>query len=107
VAAYSFLRYIFWIIIPLCNFTSNSKSEKIPTLISEDWMYAIIMSLFGLSNGYCTALAFIYGSTKMKKLRRSPDDISIGSYLVFIMFSMGLLCGSIMSFLVKFVVLHL
>ena len=34
-----------------------------------------------LSNGYCTALPFIYSSTKMKKMRCSQDDISIGSYL--------------------------
>ena len=45
------------------------------TLNFNNWLYS------SLSNGYCTALPFIYSSTKMKKMRCSQDDISIGSYL--------------------------
>lgn len=49
-------------------------------MASED--EAFNMNLYpSLSNGYCTALPFIYSSTKMKKMRCSQDDISIGSYL--------------------------
>merc|ERR1719447_1891855 len=96
----TFVRYAFWILFPLCNI--EAKSEKIPTLLSQDWAYAILVILFGLSNGYCTALPFIYSSTKMKKMRCSQDDISIGSYLVFILFSLGLFFGTTFSFAVKY-----
>ena len=62
---------------------------------------------FSISNGYCTALPFIYSSSKMKRARRSQEDISIGSYLVFISFSFGLFAGTIASFAVKYIVMNL
>ena len=103
-------------------------------MASEDEVFNLNL-YSSLSNGYCTALPFIYSSTKMKKMRCSQDDISIGSYLgtfyssvpgqeqakfhrtvskdgmkfekVFILFSLGLFFGTTFSFAVKYLVVHI
>ena len=41
----SFLRYGFWILFSLCQI--DGKSTAIPTLFTEDWMYASIVAAFG------------------------------------------------------------
>ena len=41
----SFLRYGFWVLFPMCQI--DGKSKIIPTLFTEDWMYALIVTAFG------------------------------------------------------------
>ena len=41
----TFMRYVFWMAFPLCNI--NGKSAFIPTLFHEDWMYCLLVAIFG------------------------------------------------------------
>ena len=62
---------------------------------------------FRISNGYCTGMAFLHTSTKLRKARANVDDLSMGSYFVFISMVFGLFTGTIASFLGKFVVFNM
>lgn len=50
---------------------------------------------------------FIYAPRKLKKLRKSHEDISLGSYIIFTGMSAGLLSGVSVSFLFKQLVMKL
>ena len=52
-------------------------------------------------------MAFLHTSTKLRKARASVDDLSMGSYFVFISMVFGLFTGTIASFLGKFVVFNM
>ena len=45
VTVFSFVRYGFWIIFPLCQI--DGKSMRIPTVFTDDWIYALIVMVFG------------------------------------------------------------
>ena len=44
-ATCTFLRYVFWILFPMCNI--EGKSTLIPTVLHEDWMYCLLVVVFG------------------------------------------------------------
>ena len=52
-------------------------------------------------------MAFLHTSTKLRKARANVDDLSMGSYFVFISMVFGLFTGTIASFLGKFVVFNM
>ena len=49
----------------------------------------------------------MYAPRKLKRMRKSQEDISMGSYIIFTGMSFGLLLGVSVSFLIKQIVMHL
>lgn len=98
---WSTCRVIFIVIFPLCNIP-RSPDASIPNLITQDWLYAILILLFSVSNGYLTTLGFQYapGRLESKAAKAQAEE------LVFIGLTSGLIIGSTLSFGVKAVTLY-
>ena len=59
------------------------------------------------TGGYCTGMAFLNTSQKLKSARANVEQLSVGSYFVFIAMVFGLFSGTIASFLVKHIVFNM
>ena len=82
----------------------ENKKDSIPDIFHQDWIYAIWIILFALSNGHLTALIFIIVPDRLKSLGHSKSDISSGSYVLFMVYAGGLVAGSAAAFAVKYTV---
>ena len=65
------------------------------------------VNCFRVTGGYCTGMAFLNTSQKLKSARANVDQLSVGSYFVFIGMVFGLFSGTIASFLGKHVVFNM
>jgi len=99
---YSLIRIIFLFMFPLCNV--DGKSESIPTYFPEDWQYTLWMIFFAATHGYLTSMVFILVPEKLKNQKLSNSDISNGNYILFMVYSIGLVAGSGAAFGVKYIV---
>ena len=86
----------------MCNV--ENKKSTIPDIFHEDWIYAIWIIAFALSNGHLTALIFIIVPERLKKLGHSKSAVSSGSYVLFMTYAAGLVAGSAAAFAVKYTV---
>ena len=67
------------------------------------WLHFNIV-LLSLTHGYLTSMVFILVPEKLKNQKLSNFDISNGNYILFMVYSIGLVAGSGAAFGVKYIV---
>jgi len=89
----SIIRVIFYILIFYCNITGNRRHGA---FWSNDFIFIIIMILFGVTNGYISALAMQYAPTVVSNPAHKGR---IGGICV-VFLTLGLLTGAALSFVI-------
>lgn len=84
------LRLVFIPLFLLCN---HSPVSPIPSTFSHDAWYILFMSLFSLSNGYCSSLCMMYGPKMVSEVKAE-----VASSMMAAMLGLGLLTGGLLSF---------
>jgi equilibrative nucleoside transporter 1/2/3 len=96
------LRVVFIFIFPMCHI--ERVGGNVPTIIEHDWIYAIIMLIFSISNGWITTICFTNAPQRFApfelELRETSEE------MVFTGLTSGLITGSLMSFVVKAVTVY-
>ena len=69
----------------------------------DRWLHFNIV-LLSLTHGYLTSMVFILVPEKLKNQKLSNFDISNGNYILFMVYSIGLVAGSGAAFGVKYIV---
>jgi len=82
------------IFVPLF-FFSNLVGSTLPTVFKNDLWPILFMSLFALSNGYVTSCCMMMGPAMVD----ASDAPMAGNIMIFCL-TAGLMCGSMLSFLV-------
>ncbi|OQR71390.1 equilibrative nucleoside transporter 3-like, partial [Tropilaelaps mercedesae] len=85
-------RIVFIPLLLLCNVTPASRSVT-SVMFPHDWQFILIMTLFGLSNGYVTTLALTYAS---KACSEAHQEVAGSLAAVFL--GVGLALGSLSSY---------
>uniref|UniRef100_A0A8D8ZI37 Equilibrative nucleoside transporter 3 n=1 Tax=Cacopsylla melanoneura TaxID=428564 RepID=A0A8D8ZI37_9HEMI len=89
VLLFSISRIVFFPLILLCNAQPRSH---LPVLITSDWIYALLVLLMGLSNGYLANITFICAAKRVL-----PHEQEVASALMVLSLGIGLACGSGLS----------
>ncbi|XP_065577804.1 equilibrative nucleoside transporter 1-like [Artemia franciscana] len=76
------LRILFIPIFLFCNYQPKGLTRTAPIFISIDWVYWIIGILFGLSQGYFSSLAMMYGPKTVKPEEQSTAGKFCGAFLI-------------------------
>ncbi|KAI0047295.1 hypothetical protein FA95DRAFT_1582709 [Auriscalpium vulgare] len=90
-------RTLFIPIFLACNFHNYSP------LINSDWLYMLILFLFGLTNGYLSSMCMMSAPSveHNPRLKGRKDDVDIAAPLASFFLVGGLVIGSFMSFGVR------
>eukprot|EP00026_Physarum_polycephalum_P008280 Phypoly_transcript_08362.p1 GENE.Phypoly_transcript_08362~~Phypoly_transcript_08362.p1 ORF type:complete len:227 (+),score=22.00 Phypoly_transcript_08362:819-1499(+) len=83
-------RFVFFPLILICIH---------PLLIANDFATCIIMALFGLTNGYCTTLAMIYGPQQVSSGEKEMAGMILSGCL-----TIGIILGSHFALLMLYLV---
>lgn len=95
VLLFSISRFAFMPLILLCNAQPRSH---LPVLITSDLVYAFIVLLMGLSNGYLANITFICAAKSV-----DPHEQEVASALMVLSLGVGLACGAGLSLFKDFV----
>jgi MFS family permease len=88
------------LILPLLLCFSNIPNNQLIILFPNDIATYVILLLIGYSNGFLANLSMMYGPLQVNK----EEDSSIAGTIMIFCLSLGLLFGSLISFLVLFIV---
>jgi hypothetical protein len=89
----SMIRLLFLPAFLLCRNSANSIH-----LFTSDWYTILISVLFAFSNGLFSTLSFIYAATLMSSTDDNEAAQRVASTLLNFAVGLGLLCGSLVSF---------
>jgi equilibrative nucleoside transporter 1/2/3 len=87
----------------MCNIQRGSATAVYDPIISSDFLFMIILGLFGLSNGYVSSLCLMSASSLEHNpgLRGRAEDVDVAATMASFCLVGGLALGSIFSFAVK------
>lgn len=100
----SLLRTLFIPIFLMCNVTRPSTGEAVVMpVINSDFLFMLIMLIFGLSNGYVSSLCIMSASSleHNPKLGGRRDDVDVAATVASFFLVGGLALGSTVSFAVR------
>ncbi|XP_064608143.1 equilibrative nucleoside transporter 1-like [Liolophura sinensis] len=81
----------------LCNFRADTRSLSV--LITNDYAFLAGGALFGMTHGYMGALGMMYGPERVE-----IENASSAGMFMSVALSLGILCGTNFSMVVKFFV---
>ncbi|EIN10375.1 hypothetical protein PUNSTDRAFT_65468 [Punctularia strigosozonata HHB-11173 SS5] len=101
--ALSVLRTLFIPLFLMCNVTRSAALPPIPPVINSDWLFMLILFLFGLSNGYISSLCMMAAPSleHNPRLKGRQDDVDTAATITGFSLVGGLAIGSIASFAVR------
>ena len=83
---------------------SFGYASQYASYFQVNWRQKFSQVLFRLTHGYLTSMVFILVPEKLKNQKLSNSDISNGNYILFMVYSIGLVAGSGAAFGVKYIV---
>ncbi|VEN49147.1 unnamed protein product [Callosobruchus maculatus] len=86
----------------LCNYQVKSVDRVLPVLIKNDWVYWIISSTMGLTNGYFSSLAMMYTPRQVEDRHAPMAGMFAAAALI-----TGIFVGILFSFLWPWVISHI
>lgn len=100
----SLSRTLFIVLFLLCN-VQRPQSSPIPAvpIINSDFMFMLILLMFGLSNGYVSSLCMMSAPSleHNPRLRGKREDVDVAATVSQFCLVGGLVLGSIASFVVR------
>ena len=94
----TFIRVFFIPLILMCHVSLKSSAGLLPRVFNTK-LYLLILSLFGFSNGFLTSNSFINSGTLLRT--PNPKNYSTAGDIMQISLSLGLILGSICTFLIQ------
>jgi solute carrier family 29 (equilibrative nucleoside transporter), member 1/2/3 len=87
----------------MCNITRPGSTGVVSPIINSDFMYMIILLLFGASNGYASSLCMMAAPSLEfnRRLGGRREDVDIAATVASFCLVGGLAIGSIASFAVR------
>ncbi|XP_015920118.1 equilibrative nucleoside transporter 1-like [Parasteatoda tepidariorum] len=91
------IRFLLIPFFMLCNYIPESRT--LPVLIKNDYAYTVMVTVLGLSSGYCSSLAMMYTPGYVSKENKTVAGMIAAFFLVF-----GVFCGVNFTFFVRWLV---
>lgn len=101
--ALSLVRTLFIPVFLMCNVQRGPMTVEYVPIISSDFLFMVILCLFGLSNGYVSSLCLMSASSleHNPKLKGKTEDVDVAATVSSFCLVGGLALGSIFSFAVE------
>jgi equilibrative nucleoside transporter 1/2/3 len=94
----TFIRVFFIPLILMCHVSLKFSAGLLPRVFNTK-LYLLILSLFGFSNGFLTSNSFINSGTLLRT--PNPKNFALSGDVMQISLSLGLILGSICTFLIQ------
>ncbi|KAH7909969.1 nucleoside transporter-domain-containing protein [Hygrophoropsis aurantiaca] len=94
------LRTLFIPLFLVCNVQRPSSAPVIPPIITSDFLFMLILGLFGVSNGYVSTLSMLGASSldHNARLKGRQEDVDVAATVANFCVNVGLAVGSMASF---------
>lgn len=99
----SLARTLFIPIFLMCNIQQSTSPSASSAIISSDFLYMVILLLFGFSNGYVSSLCMIAAPSveHNPRLKGRVEDVDVAATVASFCLVGGLAIGSFASFAVR------
>ncbi len=100
----SLSRVVFVVIFLSCNVNDRSSLAAATPRINSDFIYLLTLLVFGISNGYLASMIMAAASSIEHNPNLKREQIEAAATVAQFFLVGGILVGSILSFLVKYLI---